>query len=591
MSGASTEKKNGIEQFCSRYRWFILAGLVLIALWLRASDLRADPPADLSWSFAPYTDEALNAYSARCLVLYGTWKVDDFLPFVVYPLTNILTAGVMKLFGVGMVQLKLVSVIAGVLGVIVMYLLLKEGAGDLAGLIGAFTLAISFPLVMYSRLGLIETVQMLFLLLAGLFWVRGLSRPWLSFLCGFFAGGTAFLVKVSAVYVLAVIPVLFLWEWFGRRDDPLQRRQLLATLIWFACGCLLAALAWLLLVFLPYRADYFRYLLRHSLESPQGHPRTLLTYLYNTLAIGVQAVLWQRLLPVCLIGFATLPLFALGHASAIRYLLCWLVFGALMLGYMNYRPPRYEIVLIPSIIGGYAATLGALISGRTIFPGPRVSILKWALYSVWLWPVGLQLVLKPSLFLAYRNPQMPPYLKPDGLLAGGLAVAAGLAAAIYLCRHLWSKGVLFNSRIARLALATAIMLLTIAGDLRQFSAWFSERTHNLFRWSRELDRQLPDSAVVAGAWAPTFMVESHKRAVAVTDWANIARPLNRFGITHLVLGQNQTDRDLADSIGGSVIGNSLLRGRYQVRNRLGMQELILLELRGIPTSPAPQLKS
>ncbi len=568
-----------LEVICRRYRWFVVVAIVLAALWLRACDLRADPPPDLSWSFAPYTDEALNSYSARCLVLYGTWKVDDFFPFVVYPLTNLLTAGVMKVLGIGMVQLKLVSVIAGVLGIIAMYLLLRDSIGDLAAQIGSLTLATSFPLVMYSRLGLIETVQILFLLLAGVFWTRGLRRSWLMILCGFFAAGTIFLVKVSAIFIFPAMLVLFLWEWFSRQADPTQRRQLFGALLWFLCGCLAAAAFWFALVFLPYQNEYMRYLLRHSLESPQGHPNTPLTYFFNTLAIGVQAGLWQRLLVVCLIGFTTLPLFLHSGSRAIRYLLCWLIFGTLMLGYMNYRPPRYEIVLIPCIIGGYAAALSALLSTGTILPVSKPSALKWALYSVWLWPLGLHLLLKPSLFLAYRNPEHPPFFKPDGLLVGALAIAAALAGAVHLVWRIANRGISINSLRIRYAVAAIIVLLATTGDTKQFVKWFSERTHNIFSWSRELDRQLPDSAVVAGAWAPTLMVESRKRAVAVTDWANIANPMSRFGITHLILGQNQTDRDLADSVGEQVLANSLLRNRYLVRNRLVTQELILLELR------------
>lgn len=564
---------------------------MLLALWLRACDLRADPPADLSWSFAPYTDEALNAYSARCLVLHGAWKIDDFFPFVIYPLTNMLTAGVMKVLGVGMVQLKLVSVVAGVFGILAMYLLLKESAGNLAGLLGAFTLAVCFPLVMYSRLGLIETVQIMFLLLAGLFWVKGLRRPWLMTLGGFFATGTTFLVKVSAVFIFPTMLVLFLWEWFDSRADLSWRRRFPATLLWFLGGCLTAALIWFLLVFLPYRTEYFRYLLRHSLESPQGHPNTLLTYLYNTLAIGVQAGLWQRLLPVCLIGLAALPLFALNRSPGLRYFLCWLIFGGFMLGYMNYRPPRYEIVLIPCLIAGYAAAISTLFTRGTILPAAHPSILSWALYTVWLWPLGLQLLLKPSMFLIYRNPQLPPYLKPDGLLVGALGLAAGLTGAISLALHLSKNGIHIRSRRLRSILVTTVVLLATAGDLRQFSNWFSTRTHNLFNWSREIDRQLPDSAVVAGAWAPPLLVESRKRAVAVTDWANISDPVGRFGVTHLILGQNQTDRDLADSAGTMLLENSLLRGRYLVRNRLGTQELLLLELPSLSISPTPQPRS
>ncbi len=72
---AASQPKPAKQLLLPKAKWLVPVALVLVVLlglWLRASDLGADPPPDLSWSFAPYTDEGLNTYSARNLVLYGT---------------------------------------------------------------------------------------------------------------------------------------------------------------------------------------------------------------------------------------------------------------------------------------------------------------------------------------------------------------------------------------------------------------------------------------------------------------------------------------------------------------------------------------
>lgn len=545
--------------FINRFFWLLLIIIVILGFGLRAADLRADPPPDLSWSFAPYTDESLNTYSARNFVLYGSWKIDEFLPFVIYPLVNMLVALVFKLFGIGFVQVKLLSLLAGALGVLAIAFLVKEEAGKTAALLSALLLATCYPLVMYSRLGLVETVQILFLLLTGLFWVKGRKEKLYLILCGFFAASTILLVKLSAVFIAPVMLVLLSFDFFQNRD----KKNFFARILLFLAGGVIAIIIWFFTVFLPYKNEYLKYVLRHSSESPAGHPQNLPAYLFNTFTFGLRSKLLPRMVWIAILGFFSLPWLAKKQNLVLRYIFLVFLFGLLMLGYMNYRPPRYEIILLPCMIIASAVTIVKIMKTRMIFPPAKPKVWKTVLYGFWLWPFSLQLLLYASNFQNYPQPG-----SESGILALGLVIAFGFAFAGYSLLRLRDSGISLQSHWLRITIVMIFVILTLRLDLGQFHSWFSNRTYNLINYSRELDRLLPENAVVGGSWAPPLMIESRKRALCITDWANINEPISRFGVTHLIIGENEADQLLLKSLDPHLLQNMTLLRQFQIRSQL-----------------------
>ncbi|MGQ9707914.1 MAG: ArnT family glycosyltransferase [bacterium] len=549
-----------LSAFAHRYFWLLLTGIIIFGFALRALDLRADPPPDLSWSFAPYTDESLNSYSARNLVLYGSWKQDDFLPFVVYPLFNMLVALVFKILGIGFVQVKLVSLISGALGILAIALLVRETGSRAAGLLSALLLGTCYPLVMYSRLGLVETLQILFLLLTGLFFCKGLKKPYLMMVCGFFAASTVLLVKLSAIFIAPVMIIMFIPEFLKMR----HRRQSLAKLLLFLCGVVIALSIWLFAVFLPYRHEYLHYVLRHSSESPAGHPKTLSAYIFNTFTFGLRSRLLPRMVFISVLGYATLPWLAKRQNHILRYSLLVFLFGLLMLGYMNYRPPRYEIILLPCLIIASSTALTEFFGKGTIIPPiERPTIIKTLLYSFWLWPLFLQLLLYISNFRNYPEPG-----RESGILILSLFISLVVGFAGYGLLRLKNTRLTIRAFWLRTVMFVALIILSLRLDFGQLHTWFSNRTYDLITYSRELDHLLPEDAVVAGSWSPPLLIESPKRSICITDWANIDNPIERFGVTHLIFGEGETDRLLAEKLSPELINKISLVRQYRVRGQL-----------------------
>ena len=558
---------------------FLLVAVVLLGFGLRAADLKADPPPDLSWSTAHYSDEGLNNYSARNMALYGTWRTDDFLPYVVYPLTNMLVALVFRLFGIGFVQVKLIALLCGVLGVWVMYLLVRREAGRKAALVAALGLATCYPLVMYSRLGLVETMQILFLLLTGFFFSRGLEKPANMLLSGLFAAGTVLFVKVSAVFIIPVMVALFAWQLLEARGKPAGTRPLRRGIGYWFAGVGVTAIAWFFLVFLPYRADYLDYVLRHSLESPAGHPESPAGYLVNLFTVGATSGVgsdplvffldtftpraWFRLLAklpvVAFVGYLFLP--RLLRKPGLRYLLLWFGFGLLMLGWMNYRPPRYEIVLLPVMVASFALVVARLFESPVIKPMAKPSLWRAGVAALWLWPLMFQLAMYSGVFIEQVAVGFDTALLLITLAAAVAASAVGYAF-VRLCR----REILIRPLWPRVGVAVALLLAMLWSDATRFNEWYRYRDHVLVEYSDHLDWILPEGSVLAGSWAPTLLMNSRKKALVLIDWANSEDPLNRYRVTHLITREDGYGVRLFDQlypevmIGASIVQSYLVRG-------------------------------
>ena len=564
-------RSDALGRFAAKYSLPLILLLLLGALALRASDLKADPPWYLSWSTGTYTDEALNTYSARNMVLYGRWRVDDFFPLVIYPLVNYLTVLILKFLGFGFVQMKLLSLLAGVASVLVIYLLVKEDAGHLAGLLAGLAFATCFPLIMYSRLGLVEMVQILFLLMTGLFYVHGLKHPRQMALAGFLGASTILLVKISAAFIVPTLAAAVGWELFSVRRDRGAVRALARGIGWGLLGIGVAAIIWLVVVFLPHRSDYFQYVSRHSLASPFGHPRSVFEYLSNTFTVGLVSGLMPRLSWVALIGFVALPMLALGRRPAFRYLGLWFTLALVMLGYMNYRPDRYELVLLPALIAGFAAALARLLEGGTLVPALKPTVPKTILYSLWIWPLAAQAWIYTNRLWGMLR------IESDlGIIGCALLGALVTGFAGYVLLKLRPRGIDLRPVVARVLVAALALALALRMDFVQYFRWFNNRTHSLVTCARDMDAILPEGAVLAGAWAPELLSGSRKRALVITDWANTEDPVRRYGVTHLVSPENGFDEELF----WKLYPEMMARPRDKWRGQVGDIVLYVYELAG-----------
>lgn len=185
----------------------IAAGLIAVSLLLRLIQLNADPPTVFPNGFRviePFTDEAAKSYQARNRALFGQWNTSEqdqyrywkkLSPVWCYPLW-----WWFEILGVNYASLRLFSVFWFGIGFILIYFALRKNPGDRAPVYALFFYGVNFYLLLFSRLGLMETMLNSFFLLSFMLLCSSLERKWffpmsiLAFLASYFIKQNALLL-------------------------------------------------------------------------------------------------------------------------------------------------------------------------------------------------------------------------------------------------------------------------------------------------------------------------------------------------------------------------------------------------------------
>ncbi len=151
------------------------------------------------------------------------------------PLWPLLLAGMFKLFGEGVFVPHLLNALAGVLAVLLGFLLAIEATGDRrVALAGATMMALYPGLIIYAAILQTETLYIVLLLLAFLWWERAHKQASLrnGLMLGLFAG----LATLTRAVFFGFFPVMLVMLWLkGKhrlRDSAVTLGA--ATLVWWA---------------------------------------------------------------------------------------------------------------------------------------------------------------------------------------------------------------------------------------------------------------------------------------------------------------------------------------------------------------------
>ncbi|HVT98884.1 MAG TPA: phospholipid carrier-dependent glycosyltransferase, partial [Acidobacteriaceae bacterium] len=239
-------------------RWFYalwIAGLVVL-FCLHFPHLLADFPNDSPWmDYAKYTDEGWYGNAAVRHALTGHWSLQgDFNPAVALPVWPLLLAGVFHFTGVSLGADRSLALIFFGLDLLLAYSVVRSQAERWAALLAVTLLATSPFLWAFSRLAILESPLVFFLLLSWLLALR-LPRTAPRWRTAMLAGiglllCLMVLTKTTAVFLIPSSLFLVARAWTRRRE---------AVRALGICGAA-AALPWCAWYFLAvrphYRVDY-----------------------------------------------------------------------------------------------------------------------------------------------------------------------------------------------------------------------------------------------------------------------------------------------------------------------------------------------
>ena len=346
-----------------------------LAVGLLSVQLAADPATGVTFSQSPFTDEGWSTLGARNVVLLGRWATDEWQQYLVQLPFNVVVAGVFELFGVGIIQARVVSVAATVTSVALISLLVGRRLGWLPGLLAGVMLATSTLLLYYGRLALLEPTVLLLLTVTLVVWATERGGHWAPGIAVGAGIALALITKPSsggALLGIAAGGLLAALLCSRRLAMRLVRRALVAGFMVLLAGVGWAALvvaepgAWDSIVRvwpnqLP--ATSLAGLVERVVTFPSTSDNALAFSrpLVGGAVVGIIAVLarWrslddgQRLLAGAAIG--------------------WLVVGVGVLTIVPYRPNRYLVPMLPpmAVLSGYALAAGASALASRAWTGPR----------------------------------------------------------------------------------------------------------------------------------------------------------------------------------------------------------------------------
>ncbi len=344
------------------YKTAQLWGLLLACLLVRLVALDADPPPWLSWSTGLYTDEGFYTLDARHAALFGTWAPGDFHDRLLSPLLSALQQAVFSLFGVGLVQARLLAVLFGLLTVGVFWLGLRRAWGEKAADLGALFLGLAPPFALYNRLALQETPTVFWLVLAFTLWVYGARRPALYAVAGLSVAVAVVFKGLALVAVPGLMAPPAPNNGGAGREGVGKKRPVGARFIapsfpappaLGAGGVILGLALYAALWYAPHQAELSRMATYYRVHQMQPHS-------WHSLGLNVRRAFAGGERGVFPYLLATLPVPCLLAAwgtrqrawtGADRFLALWLASGLGFCLLSSYAPSRYYVLFLPALAG------------------------------------------------------------------------------------------------------------------------------------------------------------------------------------------------------------------------------------------------
>lgn len=324
---------------------FIIVVLLLCILFFRIYDLRADPPNNISSSAGIFTDERVKALEAREKVFFGKWFPVDWEEgylnhFYAYPLLVLFDYGAFSLFGVGIIQLKLVPIVFSILTLIFIYLLVKDFYDERVAIISVILLGLNYTYLFYSRVAIPYIPMIFFLILSIFFFCKGKKNSFYYFISSF----SVFLAYLFHPFALFFLPVGLIssiyWLRYSKKDIFIY---LFGFLAFFG--------SWgLFLYFSFFEQIKSNYAIHDTLISSGSLiPFTIMSFGSNIINVFSSNNLFLLSPIIFVLGFFYLFIKKTKN-EFIFFIENWLIWGVLLISLYAYKPMRYYVFLIVPLV-------------------------------------------------------------------------------------------------------------------------------------------------------------------------------------------------------------------------------------------------
>jgi 4-amino-4-deoxy-L-arabinose transferase-like glycosyltransferase len=509
----------------------MIAAISLMAA-LRAVALDSDAYSRLSYSSALLTDEGFYIHNARNSVLFGHERTDQFNNMLIMPVLHQIQVWVFSAWGVGAIQARSISVVAGLISIVVLYFTIRKCFGTQIACVGILLLGLGHANLLYSRMALMDTPAALGLVCVFALWIfgvyrldSGLSMAGILFTLSGAMIALTYATRGLAAWILPVPIVLLLYRSVTDKDGRLWKTAALAQAAGLGLGVSIYLLTW----YLPHHSEIGKvttYYVMHQMlpdslfglrenitHAVVGDFRGLSPYLFRhspveyglTLALLCVGSLnlvrnWRitrnRQNPRGSNG--QMSIFALSTDSARQrrlsemagwYLSGWLLVSWITYSVISYSPDRYYVLFYPAMA---AITAVALFRARELHASLR---------ATWVFTVMAG-------FLAYHGGEAFLHHSNNLALSTIVVVVAGLSTPFTE-----TKVAAFGWRL----IYNPALLLVMWAIVNTFwtTDWLRHLTYVRSRADSWLARNLPSNSVLIGDVAPGLCLDNRFTTVPV----------------------------------------------------------------------------
>lgn len=520
--------------------------ILLFSVGLRIQAPTADLPSHITFSGSILTDEGNQCHNSRSKALYGEWYPDDWRITNYNPVLPWIKLAVFKVFGVGMLQMRLVSHLFAALALLFFYLTFKSYLRHnfKFALLGALFLGANFLLVMYNKIGTFETSITFWVILTFYFIEKYRMHEKTVYLV--LTGAAAFMAFIFKSIMAYLLPLPFaayvLFHLFAQKEKKLPLKRVAYHLVLIAGGMMMLFIPWLLFHYLPNR--------EWIVSSPGQYmgklmfPRSLGSAMDNFLSFPWKDQFYKT--PVIWLGAVLyVPLFfrrlAAGKATLTEIGVTLFFFAhTFIFFFMSYRPTRYFVPVIPAMVfmavllmvrwRRHARTQGPVyLRYRPLEQGAL-----FAADTLWL-ALAAYFCLIPlfsRFILSIPRPPLSVFYFILSALLVGLAHLIGYLVARFSWRPLQ-----FNLRPFLTPLIIILIVASLASDAYYYIQWQMNKTHSIRDMSRELGKEL-DDAYIGGMTSTVAVLENRHKALWLypnfVNWG--ADTFEKYPMTHALLG-------------------------------------------------------
>ena len=584
----------------SAARILLFAMIIGLGVFLRCFCLSADPPLNLSWSQDLNTDPDQYTSFARSKALWGSWNL--FGRNLVLCLNSVLTLisfFFFKLLEVGRWQANLVAASLSSLTLIFFYLAIKKGKDGKTALLATFFLSVSYILVMYSRSTFSEVPVLFFVVLGIYLFILGLERGWFLIFSGACFASAIFFAKMLAMFMLPVclgMLVLCAVDEFS----PNQRKIKLLPALLFLVGFLVVMVTWFLIIYYPSAKNVSGWVSSMSVGL-YGSPRafhSLSDFIYSLFSFGgVTHVFASKEYSLGTDLFYRMPflfilslLFLLGLFFRIfkvkkilknlqscsrleLFFALWLVVGVFALMPWNYRPLRYQILLIPSMCALAAFCLVDFLNPGEVKEKPKRSVWFW-IFSI---PVASFLIFHTISFLLKMFGMI---VQLNSIIMLSFFLSLPLIYVFHEVKR-WKPSL--HMKAHKIIIVAEAVLLVVIINGGQFLAFARNMQHSFLHSSEDLGQILGQEAVISGPYSQALVMENKLKLVLRMFHPGDEDPdfFLRYPITHVALEEKGGQRKQTFTDYPEVMKNARPVATYHLRN-FPVQILRVAESSGNP---------